>query len=131
MMVSPSNQATFAPGSSKQAFRGGKGLKKKSTPSPEVLALQATIAASYDKHAGNVSAVARELDLSRTTIYKNLRQMGCGKKGIRKPVASGSFNGIQVKTARLPKAGEVKRYILTSAQNNTYIHEGVWANLQA
>jgi hypothetical protein len=31
----------------------------------------------------------------------------------------------------LPKTGEVKRYILTSAQNNTKIHEQVWDALQA
>lgn len=32
---------------------------------------------------------------------------------------------------KLPAPGRVKRYILTSAQNNTYVHEDVWLNLLA
>jgi hypothetical protein len=31
----------------------------------------------------------------------------------------------------LPRRGSVKRYILTSAQNNTHVHEDVWLNLMA
>jgi hypothetical protein len=32
---------------------------------------------------------------------------------------------------RLPRRGQVKRYILTSAQNNTHVHEEAWLNLLA
>ncbi len=32
---------------------------------------------------------------------------------------------------KLPRRGYVKRYILTSAQNNTHVHEAVWLNLMA
>ncbi len=107
-------------------------MSRKATPvSPEVLALQEKIAESYNKHAGNVSAVARELDLCRGTIYHHLRKLGVGKKGNRKPVAAGSVHGTGYKSAKLPESGEVKRYILTSAQNNTYVHNGVWENLLA
>ncbi len=31
--------------------------------------------------------------------------------------------------AKLPKKGEIKRYLCTSAQNNTYLHEELYANL--
>lgn len=107
-------------------------LSKKSEPvSPETLALQEKIVASYNKHAGNVSAVARELNLCRATIYRHLRKLGGMKKGGRKPVAAGSIQGMAVKTAKLPAKGEVKRYILTSAQNNTFVHGGLWTNLLA
>ena len=107
-------------------------MSKKVTPvSPEVLALQEKIAASYNHHAGNVSAVSRELSLSRSTVYRHLRKLGVGKKGNRKPVAAGTVQGTEIKAAKLPAKGEVKRYILTSAQNNTYVHDGLWKNLSA
>jgi hypothetical protein len=107
-------------------------LPRKSTPvSPAVLALQEQIAASYNKHAGNVSAVARELGKSRATIYRHIRKLGGMKNGKRKPVAGGSVQGTDIKTAKLPHSGEVKRYIITSAQNNTHVHGGVWENLLA
>jgi len=50
--------------------------------------------------------------------------------GIKKPLAGGK---LQPKTRKeaLPGFGGVKRYILTSAQNNTYIHKEFWANLKA
>ncbi len=56
-----------------------------------------------------------------------------GKKGKKptKPFAKGSIEGVVAEVAPLPKSGEVKRYILTSAQNNTYVHDGVWKNLLA
>ncbi|MCH7545667.1 MAG: hypothetical protein IID30_04610, partial [Planctomycetes bacterium] len=34
-------------------------------------------------------------------------------------------------TTKLPKKGQVKRYLCTSAQNNTHLHEGLWENLLA
>jgi hypothetical protein len=105
--------------------------RKVTTVSPEVLALQEKIAASYNKHAGNVSAVSREIGKGRSTIYKHLRKMGGMKKGTRKPVAAGSIQGTAIKTAKLPAKGEIKRYILTSAQNNTFVHNGIWNNLLA
>ena len=107
-------------------------MPRKSTPvSPEVLALQEKIVASYNKHAGNVSAVARELGLSRSTIYRHVRKLGGMKKGKRKPVAGGAVDGFSHKSAKLPPKGEVKRYILTAAQNNTYVHNEAWENLLA
>jgi len=113
--------------------RGGNGLSKKSIPdSPEQIALLEKIVASYNHNAGNVSATARELSISRSSVYRQLRRSGNLKKGKqRKPVAAGSIHGVAVKAARLPAAGEVKRYILTSAQNNTYVHDKLWVNLLA
>jgi len=33
--------------------------------------------------------------------------------------------------AKLPKKGKIKRYLCTSAQNNTYLHDELYVNLQA
>lgn len=52
------------------------------------------------------------------------------KAGIGKPLAGGQLKSREEKLP-LPRAGEVKRYVLTSAQNNTYVHEALWTNLTA
>ncbi len=43
----------------------------------------------------------------------------------------GSILGRQRFVRELPAKGETRRYILTSAQNNTPVHEAVWLNLLA
>jgi len=106
-------------------------LIKKSPDSPAVIALREKIAASYNHNAGNVSAVARELNLSRSAIYRQIRKMGGMKGGKRKPVAGGRVAGSNVRIAKLPESGQIQRYIITTAQNNTYVHDDVWENLQA
>lgn len=83
------------------------------------------ITALYHKYGGNTAAIARETGLVRSTIWHHLKKIG-----IKKPLAGGKR---QTKTQKetLPYRGSVKRYILTSAQNNTFIHKEFWANLQA
>lgn len=99
--------------------------------SPEIIALREKIATSYNKHAGNLSAVSRELRLSRSTLYRHIRQMGGMKNGQRKPVAAGQVEAFSHKKAKLPPVGQVKRYILTAAQNNTFVNTEAWENLLA
>lgn len=48
-----------------------------------------------------------------------------------KPFSRGTIHGIVAAEATLPKVGEIKRYILTSAQNNTPVHAGTWTNILA
>lgn len=74
-------------------------------------------------------AVAHELGIPRSTVrhyQRKLEAMG----GRDKPLAGGG-NGFQTKRFALPKKGAVKRYILTCAQNNTYVHGAAWMNLKA
>jgi hypothetical protein len=52
------------------------------------------------------------------------------KAGIGKPLAGGQLKAKEVRAAQ-PHTSEVKRYILTSAQNNTFVHEYFWDNLLA
>lgn len=47
-----------------------------------------------------------------------------------KDMAAGKERAESRKEA-LPEPGKIKRYILTSAQNNTYVHKMFWANLKA
>lgn len=48
---------------------------------------------------------------------------------ITKPFAQGEVHGKPTFKQPLPAKGEVKRYILTSAQSNTYVHEQFFDNL--
>ena len=83
------------------------------------------IAKLMAKHAGNVSAIARDMGLSRATVQEHIRKLG-----VKKPLAGGKQRAKEVKEP-LPSTGVVKRYILTSAQNNTFIHKDFWENVLA
>jgi hypothetical protein len=92
---------------------------------PESTELRDKIVAAFGKYSGNISAVSRELGCSRSTVRRNIAKVGVGKK----PLAGGRQRAAH-KKATLPKSG-VKRYILTSAQNNTHVHEAFWSNVLA
>ncbi|MCP4897730.1 MAG: hypothetical protein GY906_12220 [bacterium] len=72
-------------------------------------------------------AVARELGIPRSTVRHYQRKMGAAPL----PIAGGDTVGMVARKLPLPPKGEVKRYILTCAQNNTHLHESTWANLIA
>src|SRR5271157_108767 len=88
--------------------------------------LRDQIVASFNKHSGNISEVSRELGCSRSTVRRNLVKVGMGKK----PIAGGKRSAAEIR-ASLPQTGGIKRYILTSAQNNTYVHKIFWDNVLA
>lgn len=81
----------------------------------------------YDR-LQNKAAVARELKIPRPAVQRALWDRE--KRG-GKPVAAGRIEAMETVEFPRPKRGAVKRYILTSAQNNTHIHLGLWANLLA
>ncbi len=86
------------------------------------------IVAAFHRCAGNISAVAREVELTRKNVRIYLRKAGLDKK----PLAGGKLKGGTKETkAPLPAKGRVQRYILTSAQNNTHVHDTFWQNLLA
>lgn len=87
---------------------------------------RARVAASFNRHGGNISAVARELQIGRSTVSHHLKKIG-----VKKPVAGGTMVGVQQQTMPLPAKGKVCRYILTSAQNNTKVNQVAWDNLLA
>ncbi len=83
------------------------------------------ISVLYTKHGGNVAAIARDMGLVRSTIWEHLKVLG-----IKKPLAGGKRQA-KAKKETLPTAGNIKRYILTSAQNNTFVHADFLANVEA
>jgi hypothetical protein len=98
-------------------------VKKKPSSSDRVL--RDKIAASFSSNFGNISAIAREVGCERSTVRYHIARLGIGKK----PLAGGKQRAAH-KKAVLPVAG-VKRYILTSAQNNTHVHDAFWQNVEA
>lgn len=85
------------------------------------------VAEVYKRHGGNIRAAAKELGIGRSTLRRKLAPLGT----IKKPLAAGTVAGNKSLKRKLPKKDEIKRYILTSAQNNTFVHTGVWNNLVA
>src|SRR5271170_7679822 len=82
---------------------------------------------SYRRNGGNIRATAKELGISRDTVLQHARKAGLRKK----PVAAGRIDGVETRRMPLPEEGKIARYILTSAQNNTYVNDTVWKNLLA
>jgi len=81
----------------------------------------------FERTGGNVSATAKELGISRRSVRRRVDRAGKGKK----PLAGGTKIGTETEVVKLPSVGKVKRFILTSAQNNTHVHAELLANLEA
>ncbi|UXO93740.1 DNA transfer protein [Pseudanabaena phage Pan1] len=81
---------------------------------------------------GSVRATARRLGISRGAVKYRLeraaRELGLS---FDKPISGGKVHATRTIRMLLPKPGEVKRYILTSAQNNTDAHVPFFENLVA
>lgn len=104
-------------------------MSKKGTLSPEILQ---PILDAYNANGGNISATARMCGVSRKKVYTALRQTGGIKRsGHRPTLAAGTVSGVTLVVNPLPSKDQIKRYILTSAQNNTYVHDDVWKNILA
>jgi len=88
--------------------------------------LRDKVVAAFTKLQGNIAAVSREVGCSRSSVRRNIAKVGMGKK----PFAGGKRT-VKIQKNTLPKTGGVKRYIITSAQNNTHIHTDFWDNLKA
>lgn len=84
------------------------------------------VSAAFDRNSGNIRATAKELGIARSTVRAKLEPLG----KMKKPLAGGTKEGTKTKVAKLPKSG-VSRFILTSAQNNTFVHKELLANLEA
>lgn len=85
---------------------------------------------AYHDAGGNRSQAADARGLKRRT-YGDRLAMAQERFGITLgKVADGRIGPARMATKRLPRKGQVRRYVLTSAQNNTHIHPG-WHNLLA
>lgn len=88
---------------------------------------QEEVSTAFVKHKGNISATAKELGISRSSVRRILANTGLMKK----PLVGGTKVGTETQVSKLPTTGAVKRFILTSAQNNTHVHEELLENLEA
>lgn len=84
------------------------------------------VAEAFTRNSGNVSATSRELGLGRSAIRKAIRKTDLHKK----PLVGGDNKGFSKTTkALLPRKNLIKRYICTSAQNNTIVNKPFWEAL--
>ena len=87
------------------------------------------VAELWDQTGGNVSEISRLIGVSRSTVNHHMRTLGLDKDS--KPLSGGKAKADKAVQANKPKRGAVKRYLLTSLQNNTVINDTVWSNLMA
>lgn len=85
--------------------------------------LQLDVSAYYD-NGGNRAAAARSRGLRRTTYNDHLATAQVRLGIVLGKVADGRINIDPATKLRLPKKGHIKRYLLTSLQNNTHLHPG-------
>jgi hypothetical protein len=71
---------------------------------------------------GNFTQTAALLNCSRQTATERARAL---KLNI-KPLAAGTTYERKVKSCSLPPKGAVRRYLITSAQNNTHVYDKFW-----
>lgn len=74
---------------------------------------------AYNQAGGNLSEAARALGIPRQTLQGRLRTAG-----VLRPTVHGRIDPSPVQRLALPRKGHIKRFIFTSAQNNTLLHPG-------
>ena len=74
----------------------------------------------------NITKTAKRFGIARSTVRAHLARQNVGNK----PLVGGSIHAPKADAMPIPSEG-VRRYLLTSAQNNTRIHKPFWANLMA
>jgi hypothetical protein len=82
---------------------------------------------AYVQCGGNYLRAAQLLGCARSTIQHHVRAEGLHKK----PLSAGKIEGVKPEIRKLPPKGKKNVYIVTSAQNNTRLHEELWDNLMA
>jgi hypothetical protein len=85
------------------------------------------VSSAFTKAKGSIRAASKELGISRSSVRRKLEKTGL----LKKPLVGGTKHGVEAEVRQIAPKGEVKRYILTSAQNNTHVNEELLANLEA
>lgn len=85
------------------------------------------ILSAFNRTKGNIRATAAELGIARSTVRRRLTPLGVMKK----PLVGGTKTGTEAEVRKIAAKGKVKRYILTSAQNNTHVNSELLNNLLA
>lgn len=85
---------------------------------------------AFITHGGNRTKAAQSRGLPRMTFNDRITMAEKRLGIVLRKMADGKIEGTAHAAYELPPEGEIKRYILTSAQNNTFLHPG-WINLKA
>ena len=97
---------------------------------PDIAQLRRVLEA-YELAGRSKRRAASDLGLSRSWYIELLdrarRELGEQETEL---IIQGAIESRRVPVCELPQSGGVRRYILTSAQNNTHLHPG-WINLKA
>jgi hypothetical protein len=80
------------------------------------------------KAVGGIRAYSRATCIPYTTVHKRL---AAEQRRAERTAPVARLRAPSAARRSLPARGKVKTYILTSAQNNTGLHEACWLNLQA
>jgi hypothetical protein len=94
---------------------------------PRSAVTQEALCAALMRHAGNKTAAAIHLGIYRGTVRKLMLEYGLGDK----PLSGGYGKPLEPNVLPLPPKGEIFRYLLTSAQNNTKVFNAFLKNLEA
>lgn len=87
---------------------------------------------AYHEAKGNMSLASTRLGIPRNTLrYRLERGVELFGASLRVPHVGGSEAAMEAEVRALPKKGEVRRFICTSAQSNTHLNQTVWSNLTA
>lgn len=79
----------------------------------------------YIDNGGNITRAAKKNGLHRSTLRKRLIEAGI----YNKPIVKGTVHERHVPSKKLPSKNKIKRYIFTSAQNNTRVNQKCWETL--
>lgn len=85
---------------------------------------------TWARYGYNTQAAARAMGMPRPTLAHRLREASTRLGLEPPPTRAGSVHGTRARRAALQKGG-VTRFIVTSAQNNTSVHEDTWNSLLA
>jgi len=87
--------------------------------------------AVFAKHGYVHARAAQAIGMTEST-FKNRIKVAMNRLGFTIPEGrAGSVHGTPVRKMPRPAPGEVRRYILSSAQNNASVHDDTWASLMA
>ncbi len=87
---------------------------------------------AFVKGGASATKTALYLGIPRQTVQSRLNRFALiTGNDISKDVLGGSITGFKSIKQPLPPKGSIKRYIVTTAQNNTRVHKGLWQNLLA
>lgn len=87
------------------------------------------VVSAFEK-CGDITKTASYMGVSRQSIRRVLQHLGIKHTNKAMAFAGGTLDGeIKEEVRALPEEGEIKRYLLTCAQSNTYVADKVWDTL--